>query len=176
VEYDIVILIEVLVSLFKAFYHSSFFLGLKILAGIYLAVLLLDVVLLLILKGVSAKYRVGLRGADVPVISKKKLFKSWAAIVARLESKNASQYKVAIIEADALAEEFLSGVGYKGENMTQKLEQVGQSHLDEHRETLTEVHKLRNRIVHEADFEVDYETAKEALAVYENFLKYLDFL
>lgn len=112
----------------------------------------------------------------MPVVSKRKMRKRWNNILGRLESGNTSQYKVAIIEADALVEEFLKGVGYRGENMTQKLEQVGQTHLDEHRETLIEVHKLRNRIVHEADFELDQETAKDAIKVYENFLKYLDFL
>ncbi|MEI8343746.1 MAG: hypothetical protein WCF93_02210 [Candidatus Moraniibacteriota bacterium] len=175
-DYDVTSLVEGVILSLTSFYHSPFFLVVKIVLGIYLVVILVDIVLLLILRDIAWDIKVGTRGTAMPVVSKRKMRKRWNNILGRLESGNTSQYKVAIIEADALVEEFLKGVGYRGENMTQKLEQVGQTHLDEHRETLIEVHKLRNRIVHEADFELDQETAKDAIKVYENFLKYLDFL
>ncbi len=175
-DYDVTGFIDIIFSSSNAFYHSSVFLVLKIILGIYLAVILADIVLLLILRDISWDIKVGSKGADMPVISKNKMQKRWDKVKERLSSGNASQYKVAIIEADAIVEELLGGIGYHGENMGQKLEQVGELHLDDHRETLIEVHKLRNRIVHEADFEIDREIAGEAIDVYENFLKYLEFL
>lgn len=175
-DYDIAILIDALASSVKALYHSPFLFFLKIIIGIYLAVIFIDIILLLILRDVSWHYRVGVKGADMPLVSKKKMQKRWDKVKDRLKSSNPSQYKVAVIEADAIAEEFLDGIGYKGENMSQKLEQVGDFHLDDQKEALGEVHKLRNRIVHEADFEVDLETASAAVEVYENFLRYLQFL
>jgi len=175
-EYDATGLTDIFASAWMGFYNSPLFLLLKILIAIYLLVILADIVLLLILRDVTWDIRVGAKGADIPIVSKKKMQKRWGEILQRLESGNTSQYKVAIIEADVVAEEILASIGYGGENMAQKLEQVGDAHLDEHRETLTEVHKLRNRIVHEADFEIDHETAQAAIKVYEDFLKYLDFL
>lgn len=175
-DYDITILFDDIVASWMSFYHSPIFLFLKIILGIYLAVVFADIVLLLILRDVPGHYRTGVKGANIPIVSKSKMQKRWNKVKERIKSDNPSQYKVAIIEADAIAEEILGGIGYGGENMSQKLEQVGEMHLDEHSQTLAEVHKLRNRIVHEADFEIDQEMASAAVQVYENFLKYLEFL
>jgi len=175
-DYDILAVVEFLYGMAREFYHSSFVLTFKVLAGIYLLVLLIDIILMLILRDVPAHLRVGLKGMDMPLISKNKMQKRWEKIKKRLDAKNASQYKVAIIEADAIVEEILDGIGYKGANMNEKLEQVGEGHLDDHLESLKGVHLIRNRIVHEADFEIDEEMAVAVLGVYESFLKYLEFL
>jgi hypothetical protein len=158
------------------FYNSPFIFVVKIIAGIYLAILLLNIVLLLILRNVPENLRVGLKGMNMPVISKSKMQKRWNKITNYLKSDNVSQYKVAIIEADAVADEILGGIGYKGANMTEKLEQVGVAHLDDYLEALKGAHQVRNRIVHEAEFVVDQRLAKATVGVYENFLRYLEFL
>lgn len=160
----------------KGFYHSPFMLVLKILIGIYLLVLIIDIVLMLILRNIASHLRVGLMGMDMPLVTKKKMRKRFETIKKRLTNENASQYKLAIIEADALAEEILGGIGYSGANMSEKLEQVSENHLDEHLEALKGVHEIRNRIVHEQDFAVDQEMAVAVIGVYENFLKYLEFM
>jgi hypothetical protein len=158
------------------FYNSPFIFVVKIIAGIYLAILLINIVLLLILRNVPENLRVGLKGMDMPVVSKSKMQKRWSKITNYLASGNVSQYKVAVIEADAIVDEILGGIGYKGANMMEKLEQVGEAHLDDHLEALKEAHQVRNRIVHEADFAVDQRLAKATVGVYENFLRYLEFL
>lgn len=175
-EYDVQNFIDVLLFTIGDFYRSPFMLVIKILAAIYLIILSVNIVLLLIMRNVPAELRVGLRGMDIPLASKSKMHKRWDTIKARLKSGNASQYKVAIIEADAFCEEILDGIGYKGANMAEKLEQVGVGHLDDHLEALLGVHKIRNSIVHEADYEVDEAMAKAVVGVYENFLKYLEYL
>lgn len=131
---------------------------------------------MLILRDVPQHLRVGLKGMDLPLVTKGKMQKRWEKVKTRLKSPSESQYKVAIIEADSIAEEILAGIGYKGANMSEKLEQVGQAHLDDHLESLKGAHEIRNRIVHEADFEVDQRMATAVIGVYENFLKYLEFL
>lgn len=175
-DYNIANFLDAAVSFLIAFYNSTFFLLVKVMLGVYLAVLVADIILLLLLRDIAWDIKVGAKGADIPLASKKKNQKHWNKIKEKLKSDNVSQYKVAIIEADAFVEEFLGKAGYGGENMAQKLEQAGERHLDEHREALLEVHKIRNRIIHETDFEIDRETAETAVKVYEDFLKYLDFL
>jgi hypothetical protein len=176
VNYDIANLVSFLLENLDMFYHSTFVLVIKILIGIYVLVLFIDIVLLLLLRDVSENVRVGLKGMDLPLASKSKMQKRWDAVQRRLKSESPSQYKVAIIEADAIAEEMLSGIGYKGANMTEKLEQVGANHIDDHLEALKGAHELRNKIVHEVDFAIDQRMAVAVIGVYENFLKYLEFL
>ncbi|HPN55002.1 MAG TPA: hypothetical protein PLB52_03700 [Candidatus Moranbacteria bacterium] len=161
---------------FANFYNSQFMFFVKVFFGIYLIVIFIDIVLLIILHDVPEKIRVGLRGMDVPLVTKSKMQKRWDKIKERLKTKNVSQYKVAIIEADAVADEILGGIGYKGANMTEKLEQIEPAHIDDHLEALKGAHQIRNRIVHEENFEIDERLAKAVIGVYENFLKYLEYL
>jgi hypothetical protein len=158
------------------FYNSPFMFVVKIILGIYLAVLIIDIALLLIMKDIPSQIKVGLRGMNIPLTSKNKMQKRWDKIKKKLDGDNVSQYKVAIIEADAIAEEILTGMGYKGANMIEKLQQVGTAHLDDHLEALKGAHEVRNRIVHEENFEVDQRLANAILGVYENFLRYLEYL
>lgn len=175
-SYDIQNILDILYTLLIMLYQSSFVMWVKVFLAVYLIVLLIDIILLLILRDVGWHMRVGLKGMDLPTVSKGKMRKRWDKVKARLESESPSQYKVAIIEADAIAEEILGGIGYSGSNMIEKLEQVGPNHLDEHSETLREAHQVRNRIVHEADFTVDHRMAMAVIGVYESFLRYLEFL
>lgn len=164
-----------LVQVASGFYSSWFVLGLKIVLGIYTAVLLVDIILLLILRGIRGNVRTGLRGMDIPIVSQTTMGKRWKKIVARLETGNESQYKVAVIEADAMADEMLAAIGYKGENMAERLAQIKPGQLD-YLEELTQAHQIRNQIVHDAQFRVDKDLAKDTVAIYENFLRYLEFL
>jgi hypothetical protein len=175
-SYDFQDVYVLIFDLLSGFYYSTFFLAIKILVGIYLFILLADIVMLLMLRNVPQNVRVGLKGMDMHLISKSKLQKRWDKVKSRLKSDNVSQYKVAIIEADAIAEEVLAGIGYKGANMAEKLQQVQPAHLDEHLEALKGAHEIRNRIVHEEDFALDHRMAVAVVGVYENFLDYLEFL
>lgn len=175
-DYNTEDFVSILFEMLKNFYHSPLMLVIKIFAGIYLLVLVLDIIMMLILRDVPQHLRVGIKGSDIPMISNNKMLKRWKRVKERLVGQNDSQYKVAIIEADAIADEILAGIGYKGANMGEKLEQVGENHLDDHLEALRGAHEIRNRIVHEADFAVDQRMATAVVGVYENFLKYLEFL
>ena len=175
-SYNLQNFITALPNLFVQFYNSPFVFALKIIFGIYLAVLIADVIMLLILRDVPYQLRVGLKGMSVPLVTRNKMGKRWSKITDRLKTNDVSQYKVAIIEADAIADEMLSGLGYRGSNMIEKLEQVGTAHLDDHLEALKSAHQLRNRIVHEPELEIDERLAKAIVGVYESFLRYLELL
>lgn len=174
--YDIQDFVDFLLANLAAFYHSNFMLAIKIFIGVYLLILLVDIVLMLILRNVPQHLRVGLKGTDLPLVSKSKMQKRWKSVKSHLESENPSRYKVAIIEADKIAEEILDGIGYKGANMTEKLEQVEPAHLDDHLEALKGAHEIRNKIIHQADYAISHEAAEAVVGVYENFLKYLEFM
>jgi len=137
---------------------------------VYSAVLLADVVMLLMLKGLSADFKTVLYGVERPLISKNAFIKRFEDIRVRLESANPSQYKVAVLEADALADEILSGIGYAGATMTEKLLAVHGGQL-ETKELLVQAHEARNQIIHDPHFSL---TREEAVVYLENFKKFFD--
>jgi hypothetical protein len=159
----------------KSFYHSSFFSGLKFVLVIYITVLLVDIVLALILKGLGADIRQSIKGIKMPTISPSRMKKKWGKIKARLESENVSQYKVAIIEADGIIEDVIAKIGYAGKNMTERLDLINPGQL-ENLEEIRRAHQVRNRIIHEADFPVDKKMAEEIIGTYEKLLKHLELL
>lgn len=151
--------------------HSFLFAALKFFLFVYTAVLLVDVILLLYFHGFTGDLKQALYGAsNRPLLTKGSFVKRWEGILSRLQSKNPSQYKVVILEADALADEMLAQMGYGGENMAEKLKEVWGGHL-ESRDLLAEAHEIRNRIVHEQDFTLSREDAEHWL---ENYKKYFE--
>jgi len=152
------------------FEQSLLFTTLKFFLFVYVGVLFVDVVLLLILKGLSSDLKAVLYGAERPLTSQNTFIKRFEAIRARLESENPSQYKVALLEADALADEILDGIGYKGATMAEKLEGVRGKQL-ECKELLVEAHAMRNSIVHDATVALSQEEAQRYLTQYQKFFE-----
>ena len=155
------------------FYHSSFFLFFKFLIGIYVLIVLYDIVLLLIQRGFKANLREWRFGIDMPsefASDRKKTKAQWENIRKRLESSNESEYKVAIIEADKMIDGLITKLGYGGENMTERLDNIPEGQLECIAE-IREAHLIRNRIIHEDDFALDRAVAKEALDKYSDILK-----
>jgi hypothetical protein len=133
-------------------------------------VLLADIVILFILRGVSVDIKKTLFGAERPLIRRSTIIARWEKILSRLQNGNPSQYKVAVLEADAFADEILSGIGYSGVTMAEKIESIHDGQL-ETKSDLVEAHKIRNRIVYEKDFVISLEDAQKLL---ENYRKFFD--
>lgn len=150
------------------FEQSIFFATLKFFLLVYVGVLFVDIVLLLILRGISGDLKTALYGAERPLVSTNKMIKRWEAIRDRLESDQPFQYKVAVLEADALANEVLDGIGYKGATMAEQLSLVKGGQL-ETKELLLEAHEVRNQIVHDVEYVLSREDAKKYLDDYQKF-------
>jgi hypothetical protein len=158
------------------FYHSNFFSVVKLILGIYVAVLVIDIILIVILREPLKDIKTALKGSEFPLIRKSKMQRRWGKVVARLKSDNPSQYKAAILEADNIADEILAGIGYKGKNMAERLDQVKPAHLDNLSDDLRRTHEIRNRIIREKEFTLSREETSEIIGVYEKFLDNLEFI
>lgn len=155
----------------QAFFdHSILWSALKFFLFVYTIVLFVDLMILMIMKGFSSDLKAALYGSERPLISQNKLIKRWEMIQDRLESGNPSQYKVAVLEADALANEILSGIGYHGETMKDQLEAVQGTQL-ETKDLLFEAHQARNQIIHDPSFVLTQEEARHYL---DNFKAFFD--
>lgn len=159
-----------------AFYHSTFFLVLKIIIGLYTILLVVDIILMLIQRGIPGDVRDTWVGMNVPSemvtkSGKARLKKKWNKIKARLDSGDPDQYKIAIIEADRMVDSYLKRIGFSGENMTDRLEAVPLGQMEIAPELL-EAHKVHNRVIHEDKFRLTKEEAQKTLHLYEQFFKY----
>jgi len=165
-----------LIEIASQFYSSFFFSVIKFFIGIYVIVLIVNLVLLLMQRSLGSDFRETVLGINIPRElaskgGKKRLAKKWNLTKARLETGQDAQYKIAIIEADDIIDNLIKKMGYDGENMTERLNNIPSGQLD-YVEELKKAHEIRNRIIQDDGFILDRKSAEETLALYEEFLKY----
>ncbi|MDO8729319.1 MAG: hypothetical protein Q7K26_05560 [bacterium] len=97
--------------------------------------------------------------------------KKWEKVMKYANSDNASDWRLAIIEADVILEELLHSAGYVGESIGEMLKSVDKN------EFLTiddawEAHKVRNAIAHSgADFQLSERETRRVIALFEKVFK-----
>ena len=89
----------------------------------------------------------------------------WENVVAHIDSHNQSDWKQAIIEADMILDDILTGMGYRGESVGEKLKRVATGDMQSLNEAW-EAHKVRNQIAHEAGFTLGHHEAKATINMY----------
>jgi len=157
------------------FAHSFFIAAVKFFLFVYVLVLLVDLAILLILRGVSTDLKKTFFGSERPLLRRSTIISRWEKILSYLQDDNQSQYKVAILEADAFADEILSGIGYKGATMAEKIIGIHDGQL-ETKDELAAAHQIRNRIVYEKDFALSLEDTQKLLDTYRKFFDELELL
>ncbi len=99
------------------------------------------------------------------------LNKRWNAVLEYLFSESPGDWKLAIIEADSMLEALLDQLGFKGDNLGEKLKSANQENFRS-LSVAWEVHTIRNRIAHEGlQFEVSQREAKRVIALYEQIFR-----
>lgn len=160
---------------FFAFYHGKVFFAIKIFLAIYSAVLIVDVILLVYLGDVRKQVRQMRKGTKAIKATKRAELREWNAIMNRLKTEDANQYKAAILEGDNLVFKSLDLQGYGGANFAERLAQIPTGSFQAI-DAVRDVHALSNKIVHDDKAVVTREQAENALGVYEKFLKAIDVL
>lgn len=157
------------------FAHSVLITSIKFFLLVYVSVLFVDIVLILVMRGLSTDLKIALHGTVRPLTSKNAAIRRWEAILSRLHSALPSQYKLAILEADAMAMEILQGIGYAGETMTEQIAAIKGGQIQT-KDRLTAAHEVRNRIVHDKEFAPTKEEAKETLSNFRAFFDEVELL
>lgn len=95
----------------------------------------------------------------------------WLNVLGHINSDNAADWKLAILEADIMLDAMLEKMGYPGQTVSEKLKLVEKSDFD----TLDyawEAHKIRNSIAHEgSDFVLTKEEAERVITMFERVFK-----
>lgn len=93
----------------------------------------------------------------------------WLGIETRLKRGEENSYTVCILEADKLLDQALRDRGLAGKTMAERMKQCQGKWTNGN--GVWAAHKLRNRIAHEQDVQVDYDRARQALVAYKQGLK-----
>ncbi len=115
-----------------------------------------------ILFGVITMTKGGSRHLDVNRYRTK-----WLDIEQKLTRDDASSYQLSVLNADKLLDQALQEKGVAGDTMGARMKVTKWSNAN----AVWAAHKLRNQIAHESDVEVDYVTARRALAGFKQGLK-----
>lgn len=174
-DFDYEFILVAVVNLFNSFLSSGFFLFVKFILAIYVIVLFVDMVLLLALRGLGGDIKNTLKGANMPLVSKKKIQKQWDDIESRLKSDNDQQDKLAILEADKLVDQILFDIGYKGSNMKERLESADSNQIEE-LDLLVEAHEIRNKIINDSKFYLSKDEVRRVMNIYREFLENLEII
>ncbi len=157
--------------------HLAIVRTIKFLLLVYVVVLFIDIVILLSLRGVGRDLKMNLLGSDFRPLrfGKSGGERFFRNIASRLESGNPSQYKAAILEADALADKILASSRYTGKDMGERLSNIPAGHI-ETLSALLEAHSIRNRIVNDATFEIDLSEAERVMGLYRVFFEEMELI
>lgn len=120
--------------------------------------------LLFLIPTITTSHRRNKRAA----IDKQFVDAEWQKITA-MANKPDQTARYAIIEADKLLDYTLKQRGYSGETMGERLKSAGNdfSYIDD----VWQAHKLRNKLVHESEYQVDQRLIKRAIGQFEIALK-----
>ena len=91
----------------------------------------------------------------------------WLQIEQKLLRDETLTHQMSVLDADKLLDQALKDRGTQGTTMGDRMKQINWSNAD----AVWSAHKLRNRIAHESDVKVDYDTARRALAGFKQGLK-----
>ncbi len=104
-----------------------------------------------------------------------KFTKDWKKIMKRLETGLESEYKLAVIEADAMLEQVLERMGHTEPTIEEKIDKITSNDIPSI-EDLKAVRDTRNGVIHDPDYDLSQEKAKEVLAIYEKAFRELKIL
>lgn len=95
----------------------------------------------------------------------------WRQVLQYLLSSNSNEWKLAVIEADSMLQALMDQLGFKGENLGDKLKTADRGNFRS-LSLAWEVHTIRNRIAHEGSaFELSSHEAKRVIALYEQIFR-----
>jgi hypothetical protein len=99
----------------------------------------------------------------------------WERIEKLAASVNASDWRISILEADSILDEIIKKRGYPGETMGERMEMMGENDFPYMQEAWR-VHKLRNVLAHEGDYDLQKGEMEDAIDSYHLIFKEVGFL
>ena len=106
----------------------------------------------------------------IKTLSRRRARRVWRRVLERVNKGTATNFKLAILEADRLLDEILKLSGFYGETMDDRLKQATEKQIA-NLDDIKEAHHLATRIANDPDWTMDRKTAIETLKVYEKLFE-----
>jgi len=140
---------------------------------IILAIVVIIVAVLIFYKLIR-KIVIYLRRPELYGLERRAIKKRWQEIEGLLKKNDEASWRMAIMEADKLLDYVLKSMAMPGKDLGERLKMISYKYPKIRQ--VWWAHKIRNRLVHEAEFRIDYGTVKAALKTFRNGLKVLGIL
>jgi hypothetical protein len=100
----------------------------------------------------------------------------WEEVLKHRDSQNPSDWRVAIIEADAMLDEMVTRMRIPGDNLGDRLKRVDRADFKS-LDDAWEAHKIRNQIAHEGTaFALSHDETRRIILLYEKVFKEFKFI
>ena len=110
-------------------------------------------------------------GADAADAVVSPTVQRWEKILAHLHSEKESDWRLAVLEADIMLDEFVTNLGYQGDSLGEKMKGVEKSDFTTI-DQAWEAHAIRNKIAHEGTaFVLTEREAKRVIKLYEEVFR-----
>jgi hypothetical protein len=147
----------------------------KIVAIVMSALLFVGIINLIIRLNLVPRIKKAGKLLSTPSHLPRKTLKKWNKIKKRLESGQEAELKLAVIEADKFFDEVLKRCGYYGKDMGERLKQVNASQIA-NIDNVWDAHKVRNNVVHNADYKLSKLEAEKSIRAYKKALEEMEIL
>jgi len=104
------------------------------------------------------------RGKKLYGIDKKEIKKRWQEIEELLNKSSEMSYKLAVMEADKLLDHILKSMFFSGSTLGERLKVACYKY--EKLRAVWWAHKVRNQLVHETNYHLNYSEAKKAINIF----------
>jgi hypothetical protein len=95
--------------------------------------------------------------------------KRWLTVERTLDKSQPASFQMAIFEADKLLDKALRERKFKGDTMGERMKSARDTWNSAN--NIWAAHKIRNRLAHETDVKLEYQTTARALSAYKQGLK-----
>ncbi|MDP3901586.1 MAG: hypothetical protein Q8Q37_01250 [bacterium] len=99
-----------------------------------------------------------------------KLIQRWKEIQQKIATGNPENLRLAVVASDALVDAWLKKSGYQGDSFAERVSVIRSDQVKSFN-AMWQAHRLRNDLVHNPEFTLSANQAKDAITAYENFLK-----
>lgn len=174
-EYFLDYLLEILSDFLESNIGTILFLFIKIFFEVFTIILFLVIVILVIKTRPANLIQEAIEGVEAAQLEREKFQRKWKSVIEKLELRDEENLKSAVVEADQLLDEVLKKLKCFGETTSDRLKKLppkSLSNLDE----IKKAHELRNNVVYEDDFQLNFDDARKAIKAFEKAFKELEML
>lgn len=165
-------IIEFIDNINSSLETSFMFRAFKFILGFYLIIMTVAIVLML-WKLIKLGYFILLQTGQEFPLTKGKMQESWEESQGRLRADDPDEWKAAVLEVANMLSELLGIVGYKGETLGERLDNMLPNQL-ENLEQVKEANKIKNKIVQDETFAITQEEARQTAEVFGESLRYFE--